>query len=78
MKKRILLVTVLSLAFGLSVATFGYQQISTTPTAVSCCDKDDCCKGDSCPMKKNAGGTAAAGKDCCHPDSKEKVSKPAV
>ncbi|HEV8590930.1 MAG TPA: hypothetical protein VGQ55_02430 [Pyrinomonadaceae bacterium] len=61
MKKRVLLVIAVSLVFGLSAATFAYQQINTGSAASSCC------KGDSCPMKnKNASSQEAA--SCCDKD----------
>lgn len=58
MKKRVFLVVAALLVLGLGVATFAYKQSSNASTlAISCC------KGDSCPMKKDASGKETA--SCC-------------
>jgi hypothetical protein len=78
MKRKIILTTVLSFVFGLSGVTFAYEQMTKTQTTDVCCCKEDCCKGDSCPMGKKADATTAARKkDCCCPGSKSTAVKSA-
>ena len=64
MKKKILLTFIAIFVLGIGIAAYAVNAAgSWTTKAMSCC----CCKGDSCPMKKKDGATAAAGEkaSCC-------------
>lgn len=63
MKKRIIASLAILAVFGLAIATYAYNQASSTTAA-----KASCCKsGDSCPMKAKMGHAMAgekAGESC--------------
>ena len=64
--KRLILSISLLLVLGLAAAAIAYttnNNVTGNEVAVSSC----CCKGDSCPMKKNAAGehVSCCDEDCC-------------
>ncbi len=73
MKIKILFALAAVLTLGLGVVVFAYTSgnAASARTAVAA----DCCKGDSCPMKKSSAATADAKEscdcscDCCKGDS---------
>ena len=70
MRNKIILIAACLLVLGLGVAGFAYKTGVGTTRATACA----CCKGDSCPMKKqNASATDKASCcddcDCCKGDS---------
>jgi hypothetical protein len=78
--KKFITALMLGLALVITSAAFAQEAQSDPVKKESCCAMSSCCKGDSCPMKKQAKDhakkhSAKDGRCCCSGDSCEMKMK---